>query len=92
MLDAGYFKITYDYTVICPQPFADADRDQDVDEDDFGIWQRCYTSLAGPMPDMDICTCLDRNGNDVVDRDDLDAFTKCWSGPAVQAGTACENP
>lgn len=69
----------------CNAPFADMDGDQDVDQDDFGEFQRCYTSVHGDLSLR--CSCLDRDqdgtGNGVIDVVDLDAFVKCWTGPEV---------
>ncbi len=74
----------------CPYPFADDDLDGDVDQDDFGAWQLCYTGQDGGVPAG--CECLNRNsknaggGDDAqsdIDIRDLADFDQCWSGPNV---------
>jgi hypothetical protein len=88
------------FVVPCNVPFADADDDGDVDGDDFGIFQRCYTGAANPpIPAApEYCTCFDRNGDDDVDQDDLgttgvfDTFENCASGPTVAANPGCAAP
>jgi hypothetical protein len=82
-------RLTYTFTPVCSTPFADTDRDGDVDQTDFGTWQGCFTGSAGPMPDPMACFCLDRNQNEVVDSDDLEPFVGCVSGPAVPADKLC---
>ncbi len=79
-------------THCCPYPFADTDIDADVDQDDFGLFQICYTGQNGGVAIG--CECLNRNSKDDQDKDDgiadidirdLDEFSKCWSGPNVPA-------
>jgi hypothetical protein len=67
-------------TVCCPIPFADADHDGDVDQDDFGAFQICYSG-SGAVPTG--CSCFDRDGNNNVNSDDFGEFSDCWSGPNV---------
>lgn len=75
----------------CPEPFADADRDHDVDQSDFALFQECITGPAGgvSLP----CRCFDREnageGDGRIDSADLAAFLDCVSGPAVPADPAC---
>ncbi len=80
-------------TLCCPVPFADSDVDADVDQDDFGAFQACFTG-PGPATVVGDCTCFDRDaggtGDGDVDTDDLSAFEACASGPGVQADPACE--
>ncbi len=81
----------------CPRedlPF-DADADGDVDQTDFAYVQRCFSGegnvsgLDDPYP----CRCLDDDGDQDVDLDDLDAFLFCVSGPEIDADPAClESP
>jgi len=76
----------------CPFPFADADHDGDVDQDDFGLFQTCYTGSDGGVPAG--CDCLNRNGDDAIDFQDLEEFSKCFTGanvPAVPPPANC-NP
>ncbi len=70
----------------CPRPFADADRDGDVDQTDFAAFQRCYTGSGGPAELFDhlACGCFDRGIRDNrVDGDDLAAFEQCATGPGI---------
>ncbi len=46
----------------CPYPFADADLDGDVDQDDFGLFQICYTGYAAGVPTG--CSCFNRVKDD----------------------------
>lgn len=70
-----------DLRACCPSPFADFDWDGDVDSVDFAILQRCITGegVTGG------CTCFDRNGDDVIDVYDADAFVACATGPEIDA-------
>jgi hypothetical protein len=82
------------YCKNCPDPFADTDEDEDVDMDDFAVYQRCLGIgySAPPYPPMpDECTCFDRNGDLRVDAlFDLTAFSYCASGKNVRANKACD--
>jgi len=79
--------------------FADVDEDADVDQDDFGAFQRCYTGDGGAIPvDPAYCECFDRReeggqpGSDgQIDAFDYDAFEDCASGPGVTADPACDD-
>lgn len=77
----------------CPDPFADFDRDGDVDLTDFAAWQRCFTDTDDPLElfDVQTCHCFDRQEDLDVDSDDLIAFQACASGPAIPANPACDN-
>lgn len=87
----------------CSDPFADMDRDGDVDQVDFGMWQVCYTRPAPTAPLSPECDCLDRedangdgffnppvDGDGDVDLDDFLKFQLCASGPAVPASKDCD--
>jgi hypothetical protein len=59
----------------CNEPFADADGDSDVDMDDFGAFQLCYT---GANPGIGtLCGCFDRQKDDDIDAVDFNAFIEC---------------
>ncbi|GMU21910.1 MAG: hypothetical protein AMXMBFR13_19980 [Phycisphaerae bacterium] len=82
----GYFVVG------CNRPFADADNDHDVDQEDFAIFQICYTGsipVNSPMlSDPTYCACFDRpEGGDIgdgdIDQTDLAEFEKCATGPAI---------
>lgn len=76
----------------CQKPFADADGDGDVDQEDFGVWQACFSGEGTPAGDA--CACFDRDygeqGDGDIDTTDLTAFVKCLSGPMVPAAAECE--
>jgi hypothetical protein len=67
-------------TTCCPYPFADADHDGDVDQDDFGAFQVCFNG-SGAVPTG--CGCFDRNSDSKIDGLDLTGFSNCWTGPNV---------
>jgi len=69
--------------VCCPIPFPDADLDGDVDQSDFGFFQRCYSGYNVPMRDDPMCTCFDRNKDGDVDMYDFGEFLKCYTGANV---------
>ena len=77
----------------CSDPFADADGDGDVDQEDFGSWQACFTGPDGGI--LAGCECFDRDndgaGDGDVDPDDLDAFEACASGPGIPANDTCDD-
>jgi hypothetical protein len=78
--------VSYD---TCPIPFADADRDGDVDQADFGKFQACFTGEAPMAVPGGACSCFDRGGTSAaVDLFDLTAFMACFSGPTIP--TACQ--
>lgn len=67
--------------ITCPDVYGDADGDGDVDAEDFGEWQRCFTGdAAGRSPE---CACLDADQNGRIDEDDLAAFEACATGPGI---------
>ncbi len=72
-------------TLCCPLPYADADTDGDVDQDDFGAFQMCYNG-AGAVPTG--CECYDRNTDGKVDVTDFTSFGNCWTGPNVPWSTS----
>ncbi len=88
----------------CPDPFADADRDTDVDQIDFALFQRCFTGEGDPgeMFNVTLCNCFDRDdvnqdgfrpsidGDNDVDGTDMDAFEACASGPGIAANITCD--
>ncbi len=74
----------------CNTIWADADDDLDVDMDDFGAFQLCYTGQSGPLPaNVPYCQCFDRGGDGAIGESDFVAFQKCVSGPSIP-WTACE--
>jgi hypothetical protein len=79
----------------CHTPPFDVDRDTDVDLDDFGAFQRCYTGQAAPpgayLPAE--CRCFDRYPagapDNSIDHNDFAAFAACTSRAGVPAPTDC---
>ena len=69
-------------TSACPLPFADADEDGDVDQQDFGTFQLCFTGDGGTYEDPS-CYCFDRNGDNDIDLYDHSDFEDCATGPDV---------
>jgi len=87
------FAATFIKGLACNDPAFDADGDTDVDHDDFGAFQACFTSVdpeAGVF-DWENCGCLDRDGDQDVDEDDYSAFEACASGPDVPADPQCDD-
>jgi len=83
-----------DAIVCCADPFADADNDGDVDQEDFGVWQACFSGNGHTAPAGNAypCSCFNRQGGD-SDVDDLDFvdFEACWSGPTVSTLDSCDD-
>jgi hypothetical protein len=65
----------------CPTPYADWDRDQDVDSDDFAILQKCLTTGGGGL--IAGCSCLDHNHDQKIDQEDVLSFIACATGPGI---------
>ena len=86
---------TCDDCDFCPDPFADTDEDLDVDQDDFSMFQACFTGLGGGI--LPGCACFDREPDTDVDQDDLggptlpNTFEGCASGPDVPADPTCDD-
>ena len=77
----------------CNSPVFDADGDTDVDQDDFGVFQACFTGLdpAEGVLDWENCGCFDVDENEAVDETDYGAFEACASGPDAPADPACDD-
>ena len=74
----------------CPNPFADADGDTDVDAADFAALQRCLTA-PGTTMDLD-CECFDVVAPaGVIDISDIERFALCGSGPGIPADQGCDD-
>jgi hypothetical protein len=71
--------------VCCPTPYADADVDGDVDAEDFGVLQTCYT--GDMITTSGKCSCFDHNGDSKVNQQDVESFIVCATGPAITAET-----
>jgi hypothetical protein len=83
----------------CHDPQADADGDGDVDMNDFGALQRCYTGPGGSGFNFALCRCFDRNNDGDVDDgqegisdvSDLGKFLACATRDKVPANPACDD-
>lgn len=65
----------------CPTPFADWDRDHDLDMADFAALQRCLTIGGGAIQAG--CICFDQNKDTQIDQADVLSFVNCAGGPDV---------
>ncbi len=85
------FAATFERGLPCNRPVLDDDGDTDVDQDDFGALQACFTGQDPPggVFVWEDCGCLDVDGDEDVDENDYDAFEACASGPGVPAEPAC---
>ncbi len=75
------YNTTCETVTCCAYPFADGDHDGDVDQDDFGLFQVCFTNLDGGVPPG--CECYNRDGDGDVDGADFQAFNNCWTGANI---------
>lgn len=65
----------------------DFDGDGDVDQEDFGHLQVCYSGTVSQTDPTCWNALLD--GDDTVDANDVKVFEKCRSGPGVPAAANC---
>lgn len=63
---------------------ADFDRDGDVDQTDFGVFQACLSGSAVPYGPG--CGNADFDGDGAVDQNDFAAFLDCLGGPDTPPG------
>lgn len=66
---------------------ADSDGDGDVDQADFGTFQRCLFDPSGPLAPG--CGGLDFDGDADIDLDDFAQFAACARGPNIPADPDC---
>jgi hypothetical protein len=77
--------VTAQLTIQTVKP--DMDRDGDVDQSDFGLFQAC---LSGPgNPPTSACEGADLDGDSDVDHTDFGIFQGCMSGANIPAAPAC---
>lgn len=67
----------------------DFDRDGDVDLEDYGFLQSCFSGSTYPQTDPGCAPAL-LDEDDDVDASDVAVFLNCWSGPGVPADLDCE--
>lgn len=76
--------VTVDVRTVLP----DLDLDSDVDQEDFGLFQACYSGLEAPLPS---CLGADFTHNGLVDQLDFVVFLECLSGTGVSAEASCDD-
>jgi hypothetical protein len=76
------------FTFGAPNVPGDMDRDGDVDQVDFGLFQACYTE-PGEAPDEPECDDARLDGDIDVDLADYGAFQRCYSGPTILGDPDC---
>jgi hypothetical protein len=75
----------------------DTDKDGDVDQVDFAVFQSCYTGDGVAITNATVCGCMDSDFSTAegavndVDQIDLQAFEACASAPGVTADAACDD-
>lgn len=74
--------VLYNRTGECGDVWADSDKDQDVDQADFAVFQACYSGTGARTQD---CRCMDPDDSGTVDQIDLAAFEVCASGSGVES-------
>jgi hypothetical protein len=74
-----------------PYAAADLDRDGDVDQEDFGIFQVCYSGIPAAPPSA-ICMQADFDGDGIVNQQDCEIFLSCFSDPGLSADPDCGYP
>ncbi len=65
----------------------DMDGDGDVDQEDFGLFQACFTVSGEPISPE--CLSADIDEDELVNQSDLTLFVQCISGAGVPADPAC---
>lgn len=84
--DKGQFSIPYDMGGLHTVP-PDLDHDGDVDMEDYGVLQRCFTS---PYESVSMaCILADFNNDDQVNQADFDVFFDCLAGPDMPIDLDC---
>ena len=74
----------------CPYMPGDMDDDFDVDQTDFGAFQRCMTGPDVVQSDP-VCAPARIDADEDVDADDAGLFMGCMSGPDVAGDPTCAN-
>jgi hypothetical protein len=84
-----YNVYTIHVTITVTTVVADFDKDGDVDQADFGLFQSCYTTSAVQVSGA--CLPMDLNGDKYVNIADLPLFTACVTGSGVYPDPACQH-
>jgi hypothetical protein len=80
---------TITVTVNVKSVLPDFDGDGDVDQDDYGFLQLCYTDSGEQV--VGACTAADVNSDQMVDASDLAVFQTCVSGADILADKTCDD-
>lgn len=67
---------------------SDLDQDGDVDQEDFGLAQRCLSGTSVPVSEPD-CEQANFDGDADVDQNDLAILLDCMSGAGILAEPGC---
>lgn len=68
----------------------DLDEDGDVDQEDFGRFQVCFTGPGGPVV-APTCGLADFDNDGLVDQADAGLLLECLSGPGMIADPSCDD-
>ncbi|HRR84428.1 MAG TPA: hypothetical protein P5316_05405 [Phycisphaerae bacterium] len=68
----------------------DFDRDGDIDQEDFGLFQTCLSGAFVP-PTEPACQTMNLDGDLDVDADDLSLFLGCMAGTGLPPAVNCTN-
>jgi hypothetical protein len=86
--DAVNAPQTVNVTLNIARKPADYDSDGDVDQEDFGWFQTCFTGPGNRMTTSQ-CAGADFDGDLDVDQDDFGAFQQCMSGAGTPSDPNC---
>ena len=81
------FSPVYNVRLQVPLPNPDLDRDNDVDQSDFGRFQLCMSGDASPYSPG--CFDADMDMDHDVDAKDVEMFLACMRGADVPVPTQC---
>ncbi len=77
-------------TIIVRSVKPDFDCDGDVDLDDHGFFQTCYSISPGNPPPYGYCDVADFDNDIDVDANDFQVLLGCLSGEAIEADSTCD--
>ena len=80
--------VTVSLTVIPPPIPGDMDGDRDVDQADYGRFQRCL-NVPGQIQSDPACDLAKLDGDVDVDQDDFGLFQACMTGPNITGDPNC---